>query len=301
MASKSKRLESAADIFAADIDGAIRKIPIGQIIPSEDQPRKDRDINIQSLAESLATEGLLQPIVVTKKTGTSQFSIIAGERRYRAANLLGWSEIECRILKKDAREKYKLAVIENLQRENLNAVDEAFSYKKLKEDFDYTDQKLSEIIGKSRNYISEIMSIAEIPAENLKKASEAGIEHKNLLVQYAQAIKKNLGEEFLQSFLSGEMGTVKKAKNFLKNPAKTTSNNTETGNSQGSPEPETSLPVKKTTKLSANDILVRAEWLDEKKIRFEVEFLHRQDFSFPLEELENQLARILTIAIKGLS
>ncbi len=214
MSSKSKKLNVAAGLFEQSIEGAIRKVQLSDIIPSEDQPRLNKDVNIKSLAKSLVEEGLLQPIVVTKQG--AKYRIIAGERRFRAAKFAKWTEIECRILNKDDKDTYRLAVIENLQRENLDPFEEALAYKRLKDEFSYTDQELSEIIGKSRNYISEILSIADIPAPWQKKAADAGILSKNMLVQYALAIKADNGSDFLAEFKSGTISTVKSAKNYNK-------------------------------------------------------------------------------------
>lgn len=213
MASKSKKLGMAADIFGDSIEGAIRKIKISDITPDQSQPRKNKDINISLLAKSLKEEGLLQPIVVTKEN--TGYSIIAGERRFRAASSLGWKEIECRIINKSGKDKFRLAVVENLQRENLNPVEEALAFQRLKKTFAYTDNDLANIIGKSRNYISEILSIAEISASWLQKAENAQLQSKNLLIQFAQAIKINKGDDFLQSYQRGELNTVKDAKNYI--------------------------------------------------------------------------------------
>jgi len=215
MASKSKNLSAAADLLNNNVSGAIRKIPISQIQPSVEQPRLNKDINIEKLSKSLIEEGLLQPIVVTKKNENT-FTIIAGERRYRAAMLSGWTELECKILNRNEVDTFRLAVIENLQREELNPVEESYAYKKLKNLFSYTDQQLSEIIGKSRNYISEILSIADIPEKLRNSAYESGIKSRNLLVQFAQAVKNNQENEFLINYKNGNISTVKSAKSFLK-------------------------------------------------------------------------------------
>ena len=215
MASKNKKLSSAASIFDQTLEGTIRKISLSEIVPSEDQPRQDKDTNIQALAQSLKEEGLLQPIVV-KKEGIN-FKIIAGERRFRAASINGWKEIECRILKKDPRETFKLAVVENIQRENLGAFDESHAFSKLKNLYSYTDKELSDIVGKSRNYITELLSIADIPDTWRLKSAEAGITNKNLLVQLAMAIKLNIAEEFIRQFKAGIINSVKTAKAFIQN------------------------------------------------------------------------------------
>ena len=214
MASKSKKLSFAADIFEQDIEGIIRKIPMGDIEPSPDQPRTTFDDSIQSLADSIKTEGLLQPIVVTKE-GT-KYRIVAGERRYRAATLLGLGEIECRILRKNAKDTYRLAVIENLQRENLDAIDEAKAFRKLKSEYGYNDSDLAKIVGKSRNYVNEILSVADIPSTWLIKAKTAGMESKNLFIQFAQAVKSGTGDHFLDAYQSGSVKTVAAAKEFNK-------------------------------------------------------------------------------------
>jgi ParB family transcriptional regulator, chromosome partitioning protein len=214
MASKSKKLSFAADIFEQDIEGIIRKISMAEIQPASDQPRTHFDESINSLAESIKTEGLLQPIVVTKE-GT-RYKIVAGERRFRAAKIAGLSEIECRILRKNAKDTYRLAVIENLQRENLNAIDEARAFRKLKDDYGHSDGDLAKIVGKSRNYVNEILSVSEIPSTWIEKARTAGIESKNLFIQFAQAVKSGHADTFLDAFKSGVVSTVSAAKQFNK-------------------------------------------------------------------------------------
>lgn len=214
MASKSKKLSFAADIFEQDIEGIIRKIPLAEIQPSAEQPRTQFDESIQSLAESIKSEGLLQPIVVTKE-GT-KYKIVAGERRFRAAKIAGLENIECRILRKNPKDTYRLAVIENLQRENLNAIDEAKAFRKLKTEYGYNDGDLAKIVGKSRNYVNEILSVAEIPTPWIEKARAAGIESKNLFIQFAQAIKSGTAEGFLNAYESGAVKTVAAAKQFNK-------------------------------------------------------------------------------------
>lgn len=226
MASKSKKLGFAADIFEQDIEGIIRKIRLGDIQPSAEQPRTRFDDSINALADSIKTEGLLQPIVVTKE-GT-HYKIIAGERRYRAAQIIGLEEIECRILRKNTKDTYRLAVIENLQRENLDAIDESRAFRKLKVEYGHTDAELAKIVGKSRNYVSEILSVAEIPGTWIDRAKQAGIESKNLFIQFAQAVKSGSAEQFITRFSNGEITTVASAKQFNKGAKPTASPRTPT-------------------------------------------------------------------------
>jgi ParB family transcriptional regulator, chromosome partitioning protein len=268
MASKSKKLSFAADIFEQDIEGIIRKIPIDEIQPSSDQPRTQFDETINSLAESIKAEGLLQPIVVTKEG--SKYKIIAGERRYRAARLAGIDAIECRILRKNPKDTYRLAVIENLQRENLNAVDEAKAFRKLKQEYGYNDSDLSKIVGKSRNYVNEILSVADIPATWIERAKAIGIESKNLFIQFAQAIKSGTAEGFLTAYESGAVKTVAAAKQFNK--------------TQKAPE------AKPVRSAGINDLQCKGE-LKDKRWRFTLDFTTTQAGSAEkVKELEKLIA-----------
>ncbi|HMV77173.1 MAG TPA: ParB/RepB/Spo0J family partition protein [Leptospiraceae bacterium] len=215
MSLKSKRLGSLVDIFQAEtLEGSIKKIKLAKISPSENQPRKDRMKGVEELASSLRTEGLLQPIIVTKSENLDQYKIIAGERRYHAARLLGWQEIECKILNKDEKETFKIATIENLQRENLSPYEEIEAFSFLKQQYGYSDGELADIFGKSRNYMNEILSVQVMPPEEILMCKEVGIDTKNLLVQAAQSYKKGNFPEFLDNFKQGSLKTVKDAKKF---------------------------------------------------------------------------------------
>lgn len=215
MSSKSKRLGSLADVFQAEkLEGTIRKIRLEKIRPSESQPRQERKKGVEELAESLGKDGLLQPILVTKQSDEEFYTIIAGERRFHAASLLKWPEIECKILDRDAKETFRLAIIENLQRENLSPYEEIEAMTHLKSSFSYTDLELGNLFGKSRSYMTELLGISSLTKEDLRVCKEAGIESKNLLVQAAAAAKKGSLKDFLEKFSSGELKTVKDAKTF---------------------------------------------------------------------------------------
>jgi len=215
VSSKSKRLGTLADIYQAEnLDGTIRTIRMEKIEPSEYQPRQERKKGIDELAQTLKADGLLQPIIVSKGTKEGSYKIIAGERRYHAAKSLGWSEIECKILNRPDKEIYKLAVIENLQRENLSPYEEVDALLFLKNMHQYTDQELGDLFGKSRSYMSEVLSIAAMSREDLDRCRKNEIQNKNLLVQAAQAAKRGSLDDFLTLFHKGELKTVKDAKSF---------------------------------------------------------------------------------------
>jgi ParB family chromosome partitioning protein len=214
---KSKRLGTLADIYQSEnLDGTIRTIKLEKIEPSENQPRQERKKGIDELASSLKNDGLLQPIVVSKGRGEDHYKIIAGERRYHAAKSLGWQEIECKILDRPEKEIYKLAVIENLQRENLSPYEEVDALLFLKNAHNYTDAELGDLFGKSRSYMSEVLSIAGMDKAELARCRSFSIQNKNLLVQAAQAAKKGSLENFLEMFSKGELKTVRDAKDFNK-------------------------------------------------------------------------------------
>lgn len=219
MSSKSKKLGTLADIFQAEkLDGTILKIPIHKIKPSEVQPRQNRTIGIEELSKSIATEGLLSPILVTKEN--DYYRIIAGERRYHAIVSLGWKEIECKILSRESKDYFRISLIENLQREDLTAEEEAKAIEYLKKQEYLTDIELANLLGKSRNYISEILSINELPQEVIEKCKRLGFSNKNFLIQVAQSYKKGNLDSFLDALQKGDIKTVKEAKQFNKIPVK---------------------------------------------------------------------------------
>jgi len=213
--SKHKKLGGFADIFQSEsLDGSIVQIRLDKIYPSGDQPRRDRKHAVTDLAASIKKDGLLSPIVVTKEG--EKYRIIAGERRFHAVSSLGWKEVECRIISREERDYFRIAVIENLQRENLSAEEEAAAFLRLKKQENYSDAELAAIVGKSRNYITEILGIASLPEEVLHACKNTGIDNKNFMIQVVQAHKKGNWKEFLKAYESGTLKTVREAREFNK-------------------------------------------------------------------------------------
>lgn len=150
------------DRFTTDADaGKIINIPVKAIEPNPDQPRKyfDREA-LDDLTESVRQRGVLQPIIVSHKGGDG-FVLIAGERRWRAATAAGLAKIPA--LVRHARDSAEIALIENLQRENLNPIEEAESLQRLKEQRDLSDKQLARIVGKSRPSIAASLSLVRLP------------------------------------------------------------------------------------------------------------------------------------------
>jgi ParB family chromosome partitioning protein len=141
------------------------KIDISKIYPNKKQPRKNfEEKEITELSESIKNQGLIQPIVVREISG-GMYEIIAGERRWRACQLAGLHSVSCVVMSVDDKNVYELALIENIQRENLNVVEEAKAYKNLIELNGLKNEELSKKIGKSSSHISNLIRILDLDEE----------------------------------------------------------------------------------------------------------------------------------------
>lgn len=159
-------LEAIFDDNSIDIEkSGHAMVRISLIEPKKDQPRLtfDREA-LASLADSIAANGVLQPIIVRESIG-GMYSIIAGERRWRAAKLAGLTEIPVIVMDADEFMAAKIAMIENLQRENLNPYEEAKGYRDLMDNYSLTQEEISLQIGKSRSAIANSLRLLELPAE----------------------------------------------------------------------------------------------------------------------------------------
>ena len=170
MASKMKTglgkgLDSIFIDNTAPSGGGNGLVRLSEIQPRKDQPRKNFDLeSLQQLADSIAEHGLLQPVVVREALG-GYYEIIAGERRWRAAKMAGLSEIPVTILTADDRKASELAIIENVQREDLNPMEEAQAYKKLQEEYGLTQDKVASAVGKSRSAVANTLRLLDLPEE----------------------------------------------------------------------------------------------------------------------------------------
>lgn len=148
-------------------ENTITFIKISLIDPKSDQPRKYFDeAALADLAESIRENGLLQPILV-REYGDGRYQIIAGERRFRACRIAGLSEIPAIIMDRDDKNAAQIALIENIQREDLNPLEEAMAYRSLREEYGMTQEELSYKVGKSRSAIANSLRILELPEEVL--------------------------------------------------------------------------------------------------------------------------------------
>ncbi len=148
-------------------ENQVQFLRMSLVDPKGDQPRKYFDKEaLEDLAESIKENGLLQPILV-REYGDGRYQIIAGERRYRACKMAGLAEIPAMVLDRDDKSVAQLALIENIQREDLNPIEEARAFKALAEDYDMTQEELSFKVGKSRSAIANSMRLLELPDEIL--------------------------------------------------------------------------------------------------------------------------------------
>ena len=148
-------------------ENQISLLKISLVDPKSDQPRKYFDeAALSDLAESIRENGLLQPILV-REYGDGRYQIIAGERRYRACKIAGLSEIPAIIMDRDDQNAAQIALIENIQREDLNPIEEAMAYRSLQKEFGMTQEELSYKVGKSRPAIANSMRLLDLPEEIL--------------------------------------------------------------------------------------------------------------------------------------
>jgi ParB family chromosome partitioning protein len=171
--------------LASSDDGALKSIPIAQIVRNPFQPRTEFNAEeLQELQESIKATGLLQPITVRRRPGKDGFELIAGERRFRAATKLGWKEIPAIIKEIDDRTILTLALVENLQRSDLNPIEEGEGYHKLSEDFGLTQQQIAETVGKDRTTIANMLRVLQLPApvKRLLQDGKLSIGHAKVLL-----------------------------------------------------------------------------------------------------------------------
>ena len=153
------------DFTAAEETGGVTVLPLQKVEPNPNQPRKYFDEEeLQALADSIAAHGLLQPLAV-RDMGGGFYQIIAGERRWRAARLAGLSEVPVVVVEADDRTVMELALVENLQRQDLNPMEEAEGYRSLMQDYGLTQEEAANRVGKSRPAVANALRLLALPEE----------------------------------------------------------------------------------------------------------------------------------------
>ena len=195
MAKEKKGLGVGLDaLFAADVydedESALLMLPISKVEPRSAQPREYFDEQaLNDLADSIAQYGVIQPIVA-RKLDSGYYQIIAGERRWRAARLAGLEEVPVRVIEADDRRTAELALVENLQREDLNPIEEAKGYRTLIDDYGLTQEEAARSVGRSRPAITNSLRLL-----GLSPAVMALVERKELSAGHARALLPIMDEQ----------------------------------------------------------------------------------------------------------
>ena len=203
------------------IEEKTNKLLIGDLFPNKFQPRKifDED-SLSDLEKSIRERGIIQPIIVRKSDENSKYEIIAGERRWLAAQKAGLHEVPVVVTEADDLKSLEFAIVENVQRNDLNPLEEAQGYQRLINDFSYDQEKVSKFIGKSRSYITNCLRILTLPRDVLIliETKEISAGHAKILVGLENAtfvarkiVEKKLSVRQSENFVK----IFKKKKNFL--------------------------------------------------------------------------------------
>ncbi len=255
---------------------AYRMLPIYKVEPNPDQPRQDFDEEeLQLLADSITVHGVIQPLTV-REMRSGYYQIIAGERRWRASRLAGLTEVPAVVMEADDKKAMELALIENLQRQDLNPVEEALGYRSLMEDYGLTQEETSQRVGKSRSAVANSLRLLNLPPEIQEKLRTG-----ELTAGHARAIlslkteKKQL--EAAQKIAALGL-SVRQAELLCKSMAK-----------EPKPEPEVTLAVDYVAECekSLSKHLGRGVKIvnGKRKGRFELEFYGQEDLQNLLDAL----------------
>ncbi|MCD8006534.1 MAG: ParB/RepB/Spo0J family partition protein [Oscillospiraceae bacterium] len=201
-----------------------KTLRLTEISPNREQPRTDFDDEaLGKLADSIKQHGVLQPLLV-RPLETGGYQIIAGERRWRAARMAGLDEVPVVIREMDDKGAMELALVENLQRENLNPVEEALGYKELMEKWGYTQEQVAQVVNKSRPAVANSIRLLSLDEKTLKMVRDgeisvghakvlAGIENEELRAELAMQVKRDMLTVRNLEQLVRAKSTAKKAKN----------------------------------------------------------------------------------------
>ena len=195
------------------IENKKNKLSLSDIIPNKYQPRKNfEEENLEDLTNSIKERGVIQPIIVRHSNSeTAKYEIIAGERRWLAARKAGLHDIPVVVTEADDLKSLEFAIVENVQRHDLNPLEEAQGYKRLIDEFSYDQEKVSKFIGKSRSYITNTLRLLNLPSEVIKLIEDRKITagHAKILVGLDNAV-------FLANKIIEKKLSVRQSESFVK-------------------------------------------------------------------------------------
>ena len=262
---------------------AINDIPLEQISPNPDQPRRTFDEDaLEELAVSIRELGIIQPLSL-RKMGADSYQIIAGERRYRAALMAGLASVPAYIRTANDSELTEMALIENIQREDLNAIEIALTFRKLIDQYNLTQERLSERIGKKRATIANFLRLLKLPAE-----VQLGLRDKRLDMGHARALL-SLDDPSLQLKIYNEI--IKKGLSVRKVEEMVKSLASQTGEGK---EP---ADENRTSLYSSHDFDLLKKHLSSTfhtDVQFSCDRKGRGKISFPFKN-DDELAKLITI------
>jgi len=195
------------------VENKTNKLNLSEIIPNKYQPRKDFDEdNLEDLSNSIKERGVIQPIIVRRSNSDdAKYEIIAGERRWLAARKAGLHDIPVVVTEADDLKSLEFAIVENVQRHDLNPLEEAQGYKRLIDEFSYDQEKVSKFIGKSRSYITNSLRLLTLPKSVLQY-----IEEKKISAGHAKILVGLDNAEFIASKIIEKKLSVRQSENFVK-------------------------------------------------------------------------------------
>lgn len=262
---------------------AINDVLLSQISPNPDQPRTSFDEDaLDELAASIRELGIIQPLSL-RKTGPDSYQIIAGERRFRAAQRAGLTRVPAYIRTANEAELTEMALIENIQREDLNAIEIALTFKKLIDQYKLTQERLSERIGKKRATIANFLRLLKLPAE-----VQLGLRDKRVDMGHARALL-TIDKPALQLKLYNEILKNDLSVRRVEELARTYQNGTATK--------ETNPAQKKKSRYSAGDFDILKQHLSQRfetPVKFSINASGKGQITFPFND-DDDLERILAI------
>ena len=260
----------------------VSTLPLAKIEPRTEQPREFFDEEaLQSLADSIARYGLIQPITV-RPLPSGYYQIIAGERRWRAARLAGLTEVPVRMMEADDRTTAELALVENLQREDLNPIEEAKGYQLLIEEYGFTQEEAAKSVGKSRPAVANALRLLNLAPEvmRLVETGELSAGHARALVSVSEpGLQLQAAKEILSKALSVRKAEALAAKVLKKSREE---------EKEDAPESEDGVDYAKEVSSELSKLFGRKVSLKDKKGngKIELEYYGADDREFLIEKLK---------------
>ena len=258
------------DVSLQSQEGGSVTLPLAQIQPGLDQPRKhfDQD-SLAELADSIREHGILQPLTV-RRLSSGYYQIIAGERRWRAAKLAGLTEVPALIIEADDRKVMELALIENLQREDLNPVEEALGYETLIREYGLTQDGVARRMGKSRPAVANALRLLTLPpkARALLEEGNLSAGHARAVLAAPEKLRDTLAEQIVREGLSVRQAEQLAKKLAAKKPPK----------ARPAADPQAALYLRDAEKSLSGRLGRRVRILPgRKKGRVELEYYNEED------------------------